>query len=336
MLIAVLQFIGLAGVIVVAGSVLAKVADQIAEVTGLGRLLIGSVLLAGATSLPELTVDITAVRQGMPDLAVGDLLGSCLMNLLILAVMDLSHHSRGKMLSRTAAAHAMSGLLSMALVALVGLALITTPRVAEWTLLGAHVWMWLIALGYVAGLRMVFLDQRISAQVAREAQPVPEAPQHAPPAMWRLILTFVGAAAVIVLTGPLLAETAGRIADLSGLGKTFVGTTFVALSTSLPELVASIAALRLGAFDLCIGNIFGSNAFNVLLFLPLDWAYPGTLCASVGTGHLVSVLAVIGATAIVIMGQLYQSESRRRFIEPDAWLVIAVISGSLFLVYHFP
>jgi len=86
-----LEFLALAAVIAPAGTFLAKSADQIAEITRLGRLLVGSVLLAAATSLPELTVDISAVRQGMPDLAVGDLFGSSLMNLLILAVLDLAH-----------------------------------------------------------------------------------------------------------------------------------------------------------------------------------------------------------------------------------------------------
>lgn len=80
-----LEFLALAAVVALAGTFLARSADQIAEITRLGRLLIGSVLLASATSLPELTVDVSAVRQGMPDLAAGDLFGSSLMNLLILA-----------------------------------------------------------------------------------------------------------------------------------------------------------------------------------------------------------------------------------------------------------
>ncbi|MDZ4851644.1 MAG: sodium/calcium exchanger protein [Pirellulaceae bacterium] len=100
MLVVSLEFLVLAVVVALAGTFLAKSADQIAEITRLGRLLIGSVLLAAATSLPELTVDISAVRQGMPDLAVGDLFGSSLMNLLILAALDLAHRSGGKMLSR--------------------------------------------------------------------------------------------------------------------------------------------------------------------------------------------------------------------------------------------
>jgi cation:H+ antiporter len=134
--IAILTFLGSAAVIVVAGTFLSKFADAIADLTGFGRLLIGSVLLAGATSLPELTVDISAVRLGAVDLAVGDLLGSSLMNLLILALLDLTYHSRGKMLSRQAAAHALSGTLAAALTALVGVGLLTGKALAPYSLLG--------------------------------------------------------------------------------------------------------------------------------------------------------------------------------------------------------
>jgi Sodium/calcium exchanger protein len=87
-----LQFVVSGILIMGAGTLLARFADKIPELTGLGRLLVGSVLLAGATSLPELTVDTSAVRLGLADLAVGDLLGSSLMNLMILAVLDLSNH----------------------------------------------------------------------------------------------------------------------------------------------------------------------------------------------------------------------------------------------------
>ena len=85
----VLAFIGAGAVVILAGTALARYGDAIAEATGLGRLWIGSVLLAGATSLPELTTGISAVRLGAVDLAVGDLFGSSLANMLILAVIDL-------------------------------------------------------------------------------------------------------------------------------------------------------------------------------------------------------------------------------------------------------
>lgn len=328
----VIQFVLIAAVIVAAGTILATAADDIAEATGWGRLLIGSVLLAGATSLPELTVDISAVKLGMADLAVGDLLGSSLMNLLILAVLDLTHYSSGRMLSRTAAAHAMAGLVSVALVSIVGLGLLTTSRAPHWSFLEVHVSIWVVAAGYIWGVRMVFLDQRIALRVAEDSQLLEEKSQQ-PKSLWKAVLYFVSAAIVILLVGPHLAESAGLIADKSGLGKTFVGTTLVAFSTSLPELVASFAAIRIGAFDLAIGNVFGSNAFNMLLLFPLDAMHAGPLLQSVSPSHLASVLSSVMATSVVIMGQLYHLERRRRFIEPDAWIVIVLILVGLGIVY---
>lgn len=332
MMILTIQFALIAMVIVVAGTILAKAGDDVAEATGWGRLLIGSVLLAGATSLPELTVDLAAVRLQMADLAVGDLLGSSLMNLLILAALDLTHHSRGRMLSRMAAAHAMSGLLSIALMTLAGLALLTTENASQWNFLEVHAGIWVIAIGYLLGVRMVFLDQRIALRAATGATE-PDDETHQPPSLVKSALRFAGAAIVILLVGPSLAETAGLIADQSGLGKTFVGTTLVALSTSLPELVASFAAIRMGSFDLAIGNVFGSNAFNMLLLVPLDAMHSGPLMMSVSSAHIVSVMAGVVATSVVLMGQLYHIEKRRLLIDPDAWLVIAVIFGGLSIVY---
>ena len=108
----------------------------------------------------------------------------------------------------------------------------------------------------------------------------------------------------------------------------------MAFSTSLPELVASLAALRMGAHDLAIGNVFGSNAFNMVLLAPLDLAHPGPILASVSSGHAITCLAAITATMVVVLGQLYQAERRRRIIEPDAWLVLLVVIGSLWLNYQ--
>ena len=332
MLTAIFEFVLLASVIIVAGTVLTRCADAFAEITGLGRLLVGSILLAGATSLPELTVDLSAIRLDLPNLAVGDLIGSSLMNLLILAVMDLTHHGRGKMLSRAAAAHALGGTLGIALTALVGIGILIAPRWPNATLFGVHAAVWCLALGYALGVRSVFLDQRVAARTAVDTGAVSEAaPRHR--RLGYYIAGFAAAAAVIFFIGPRMAETAGRIAEMSGLGSSFVGTTFVAFSTSLPELVASVTAVRLGAFDLVIGNVFGSNAFNMVLFVPLDFVYPGTLFAVANSAHVISVLAVIVCTSVVIMGQLYLPDSRTRFIEPDAWLVITLIVGALTLVY---
>jgi len=334
MLFLLLEFTALAAVVVAAGIILAHFADKIAEITRLGHVLVGSVLLAGATSLPELTVDITAVRLNMPDLAAGDLLGSSLMNLLILAVCDLSYHSRGRMLSRESAGHALSGTMSIALTALVGGAILTANSLPDYSLGGVSAAAAVIALAYLLGVRLVFLDQRISARAAADAT-TGETTTHPPGRLWPSLAGFLFGMVILLLAGPRLAEVAGRVADVSGLGKTFVGTTLVALSTSLPELVASLAALRMRAYDLAIGNIFGSNAFNMLLFVPLDLLHSGPLFMALSPAHVISCLATIVATSIAVMGQLYRIENRHRpLIEPDAWLVITVVAGALYLVYQ--
>lgn len=329
----VLQFAGLAVLVVGAGTLLARCADELAEATGLGRLLVGTVLLAGTTSLPELTVGISAVRQGHPDLAVGDLLGAGLMNLLTLAMLDLTHYARGKMLSRTAAAHALAGLFGITLTTFVGLGLSTAARTADWSGLGVHAMLWLVGISYLGGIRMVYLDQRVAAEVARETAPAPPADTRPWP-LWQTVLGFLAAATVIFVVGPRLAHVADELANRSGLGNTFVGTTLVALVTTLPELSSSVAAIRRGAFDLCVGNVFGSNAFNMLLLVPLDLVHEGSLLAAVSPLHAVSAFAAIGATSIAIMGQLYHVERRARGLEPDALMVVAIVLGSLGLVYY--
>lgn len=323
------QFIACAGIIVVAATFLSKSADRIAEETGFGKLLIGSVLLAGATSLPELTVDISAVRLGAADLAVGDLLGSCLANLLILAVLDLMQRSAGGMLTRRAARHALSGSMSTALLGVAGLTCLTAKSTGFPTLLGVAPGLWILAVVYIGGIRIVYLDQRALAAQQELLKPAEGRGRQLPGAL----LSFAASAGAIVLAGPFMARAAEHLASATGMGTTFVGTTLVALTTSLPEFVASLAAVRMGSWDLAIGNVFGSNSFNMLLLVPLDFVQPGSLMAVVSGSHVITCLCAILGTQAVITGQLYNLEGRCKFIDPDAWLVIAIVVVGLALVY---
>ncbi len=329
--IAVFQFVVSALVIIVAGAALTRCADAIADLTKMGRLLVGSILLAGATSLPELAVDINAVRFGMPDLAVGDLVGSSLFNLLILAILDLTHHSHGQMLSRTAAAHALSGTTSIALAALAATFILVSQRAPELVLGRIGVGSLVIGLAYAFTVRLVFYDQRLATP--RPQGQSSQTPGHSTLTLSRAAIGFTSSAIAILIAGPFMAESAGKVAVLSGLGNTFMGSTLVAFSTSLPELVATLTAVRLGAFDLAIGNIYGSNAFNMVLLLPLDLFTPDSLLATVSQTHAVTCICTVLITSVTVMGQLYQMERRIRFLEPDALLVILLVLASLALIY---
>jgi cation:H+ antiporter len=89
----------------------------------------------------------------------------------------------------------------------------------------------------------------------------------------------------------------------------------------------------MGAPDLALGNLLGSNVFNMVLLLPIDLAYPGRLFADVSTTHALTALATVVVTGIVVMGQLYQSQRRVRLVEPDGSLIVVLVLGSLVMVF---
>ena len=148
----------------------------------------------------------------------------------------------------------------------------------------------LLVAAYVFGVRLIYLDQRIAARTAAE-QGLPEHSVSESMTLTKAIAGFAVCALVIFIAGPFLAHSADDLARLSGLGGSFVGTTLVAFSTSLPELVATLAALRLGAHDLAIGNVFGSNAFNMILLAPLDMVHTkGPILAEVAPQAMTGVV----------------------------------------------
>lgn len=324
------QFAVAAAVVIVAGSMLARAAEHLAEVTGYGRLLVGSILLAGATSLPELAVDVSAVRAGLDDVAVGDLLGSSLFNLLILAIADLCHARRGAMLTPLSRDHALSGMLAVLLPAVAGLLiLLRIDAHASWSWGGIGFGSVAIAGCYLLGVRLVFRDQQVraAARPTSGSSSAPRTPANRP--MLAPIARFAAATAAIFVAAPFVAEAAGDLAEISGLGETFVGTTLVAASTSLPELVATIVAVRIGSFDLAVGNVFGSNAFNMAMILPIDLFSEGPLLASISPAHATTAFWVVATTSVTIMSLLYEQPGRRRLLDPGAGLVIALVALAL-------
>jgi cation:H+ antiporter len=324
-----LEFFAAAATIVVAGTFLTRFGDAIGEHTGMGRTLAGLVLLATATSLPELAVDCNLARIGEADLALGDLLGSSLINLLILAVLDLFHRGQTRMLSKMAAAHALSAVMSITMTAICLLFLLTRFNV---TIAGIGPGPIVVAVAYLIGLRLVYFDQ----QYALSQQPSPTEVldrRNELPTLKHSIIGYVSATLVILVAAPFLAHAAEGLADVTGLGGTFIGTTLVAFSTSMPEFVTSLAAVRMGAFDLAVGNIFGSNTFNMVILLPVDAFFSGSLLGSASPTHAITATCTVLVTTVAVLGLLYRPEKRYWLIEPDALLVIALVLGSLGLVF---
>lgn len=319
------QFVLLAAVVVIAGIVLARSADKIAELTGLGRSLVGLVLLALATSLPEFTVAWNSVKIGAIDLTIGDVLGSSLMNLLILSILDLTSRQRGRMLSKMAAAHALSATTSILLTGIILLSLLVD---VQWSLWRFGPGTLAVVCAYIFSLRLVYFDQQFALQ--EESTGEDDGRGRWQPAA----AVFTGGALAILIAGPKLAHTADELAAMTGLGRTFFGTVFVAVITSLPEAVTTLEALRLGARDMAVGNVFGSNSFNMIIPAFGDLASGQPILQLASNVHAITAAAVIVVTAVALMGLLYRAEKRYWFIEPDAALTALLIFGALALVYY--
>ena len=228
---------------------LARYGDAIALRTRLGGMFIGVLLLAGATSLPELLTSLSAVNQGSPDLAAGNLLGSNAFNMLLLAILDAVHRNQ-RILRRAAVRHALSGSLATLMTALVlFLMLGNIDLQVGWVGVDGL----LIIGAYVTAVWLI--QDNAPPPADHSASAIPE---DTPSLAWSLV-GFVAAAGAMAVITPIMVRNANEISEITGLGATFVGTTLVALVTSLPELVTTLAAARIGADDMAIGNLFGSG-----------------------------------------------------------------------------
>ncbi|MBL8858777.1 MAG: sodium:calcium antiporter [Planctomycetes bacterium] len=315
-------FLGAGVLLVVAGSLLARAADAIAEHTRLGRVWVGTVLLAAATSLPELMTDIAAVRIGAIDLAAGDLFGSCMANMLILALVDLALPKR-QVLQHASGGHALTSSLAVGLVAIATMALLLRDAT---TFAGVSIGSWVLAIVFLGGSFAVYRDNQTPSAAPPSAEQV-----------WSLrtgCWVFAVAAVTIFFVAPPFARSAEGIAHATGLGSTFVGTLLVGLATSLPELVASFTAVRLGAYDLAVGNLFGSNAFNMAVFIALDVVHgDASIFAALSSDHAIGGLASMLLMAVGLSAISYRARRRFALVEPSSALMAVIYVATVAILY---
>lgn len=319
-------FVIAALVLMRAGLVLVAAADEIAERTGLGRVVVGSLLLALATSLPELVTDVSAVVADAPDLAVGDLFGSSAANMAILAILDLSF--RHRVWPSVELGHARVATVGIGLTALAAMAVLT-PRGPSLGWVGIDTIA--VAGAYAAAIAW-FRRSPSGRTTGPDVLPVPVGLGRSDevPDVRRPVRRFVAGAAVVFVVAPVLAYSAREMAAASGVAESFMGTALVAMATSLPELVASVAAVRIGSYDLAVGNLFGSNAANMAVLVVADLAYTdGPLLAAVDPSQAVAGLGAIVLMALALAAIVHGEETRLGRMEPDAVLLLLAYLGVL-------
>lgn len=321
-----LIFLVSSGVIVLAAVRLAEYGDVIALRTGLGRLFVGAILIAAATSLPEVLTTVNAIAQGQANLAAGNLLGSNMFNMALLAVLDLVFRRR-RILRTAALKHALSGSLAVLMIGMVVFFILADiPWQIGWV--GGD--SLLIILAYLLAVRLMQRHQHM-AGVSMEEEIIPPGT----PSLGVALFGFGLATAALMYVTPWLVRSSAEIAEITGLGTTFIGTTLVALVTSLPELVTTVSAAQLGADDMAIGNLFGSNLFNMFALGLADFFYtPGRFLVVIDPAFVLVGLLGLILTTLALVGNLIRLERRWGMLEADALLIGVVYLAGLWLLYQ--
>jgi cation:H+ antiporter len=320
------KFAVCAALIGLAGPALTRYGDIIARRTGLSRTWIGLALLATATSLPELFTGISAVTiAAAPNIAVGNVLGACVFNLVLVALLDLLHRKE-PMFRLVEQGHILSAGFAVVMIGVVGAAiLLERDRAAPGVLhVGAYTPM--IIVLYLVGMRAAFVYERRQigrAQVEREDVGL---------SLRAAVIRYCIAAAIIVVAGVWLPFVGVEIAAAMDWRTTFVGTLFVSAATTLPEAVVTISALRIGALDLAVANLLGSILFNVLILAIDDVAYlPGPLLSAVSPIHAVTAFAAIVMSGILVIALVYRPSVR--FQGTVGWVSLSLLVVYVLSVY---
>jgi cation:H+ antiporter len=326
-----LWFLTLSFVIVVSGIWLSRYGDAIAEQTGLGRTWVGVVMMATVTSLPELITGSSAVvLYDLPDIAAGDALGSCMFNVLILAVVDVA--SPHPISQRVHQGHLVSAGFTVVLLGMVGWAIMAGNWAPSLGWVGLHSLVF-IAI-YLVAVRAIMTHERTRAALDPGVEVDPESSTSGL-TLRALFARYAVAALVLISAATFLPFIGDRLAEEMGLARSFVGNLFIAASTSLPEFVVSVAAVRLGAADLAVGNLFGSNLFNIAILGIEDVLYGrGVLLAVASRDHAFAVIGALMMTGVA-MASLALRRPRKRFrVSWETMALLAIYLAAAVSIYR--
>jgi cation:H+ antiporter len=318
-------FIASAGVVLVSGVKLSGYGEAIAVNTKLGGLWVGSVILAGATSLPEMITAISSGVLNLPNIALGNVFGSNIFNVIIIAVMDIVER-KSAIFTKISPGHILAATYGMLLSTIAAIFILLKIKTA---IFGVGIDSMLLAAVYFIGLRMisryehkpreeklVYLADGIVAET-----PETKATMPLPKAIRGLVITAI----FIIASGFFLSYSAGEVAKATGIGTTFIGSILVSIVTSLPELVSSIAAVKIGAIDMAIGNVLGSNIFNMFTIFISDLAYRGGPILSQGSSlHAVTALFGLVLSGVVIIGLSYRSKRQYAGVGVDSIMIMVI------------
>lgn len=327
-------FVVAAFVIGVVGVRMTKVADRLADKTGLGEAVIGALLLGATTSLPGIVTSITAAATGHPELSISNALGGIAAQTAFLAIADIAYTQANLEHAAASAANLSQGTLLVSLLALPLLAM-SSP---EFSIAGIHPVSVVLPVAYLFGLRLVSSAKETPMWSPRQTQETRvDNPEEIPDdgqSSQGLWLRMAAYAPLIGGAGYAVARSGSAIANQTGLSETVVGGLLTAVSTSLPELVTSVAAVRQGALTLAVGDIIGGNSFDVLFVAFSDMAYRrGSIYHALTASQTFVIALTILMTGILLLGLLRREKHGIGNIGFESLLIPMLYLGSLLLLF---
>lgn len=278
-------------------------AAGIATKFGIPQLVVGLTIVAMGTSAPEAAVSITGAMNGAADISVGNVVGSNILNILI--ILGITGFITSVAVQKSTLMIEMPFMMAITVVLIVlgmtGNELTFFEGIIFWIL-------FLVYLGY-----LYVLAKKGTEEEATEDRPV-----------WKLILFILVGGAVVVWGANISVNAATALAHAIGISEKFIGLTIVALGTSLPELVASVTAARKGNADIAIGNIVGSNIFNILFVL-------GTSALIIPIPYKATFL-VDGIIAVAAGVLLWIATIRKKELTRP-WGIIMLLGYAAYFVY---
>lgn len=323
-------FVVAAALIVVSAMQLAKYGDVIAARTKLGGMFIGVLLLAGATSLPELLTSINSIKIGSPELSAGNFFGSSAFNMFILAILDVLGRDQ-RILRTSQGKHLISGGFAVFISTLVLFALVSNPILTKlnfsigWVGIDSII----IMLFYVLAIYKIQESGQDAVSTEMTEEELAEIPS-----LKVGLIGFTAAAVVLGLVCPFMVRAAEQISEVTGLGTSFVGSSLVALVTSLPEMVTSISAISIGAADMALGNLFGSNMFNMFGIGVADIFYTkGRFMSTVDNSFIVVGMLGVLLTSFGLLGNIVKFRRIGKIMDTDSLIMTLMYFGGMYILF---
>jgi cation:H+ antiporter len=310
-----LKFIVCAAIIFYSGKRVAKYGDIIAEKTGLGGLWIGVILVAIATSLPEIFTGVgSTVFVNAPDLTVGNLFGANTYNLLNISLLDFLNKG-SPLLSSVSIGQLLTAGLSLIPLLIASIGIFLSIRLPQLSFMNISLYSILILIGYLVAMRTIFRFERNQQQIMRELKKEEEILlKYNDIPLKKACILYVLFAIMIAGAGIWLAYIGEELAQFLSLGQNFIGSLFLGFATTLPEITVSVAALRIGAKELAVANMLGSNLFNMAIIFLNDIFYrKAPIFKVISQQHIFTAFIVMLMTITVIVGLILKPKKKIRF-----------------------